>query len=252
MRVEASHVAGSVVDTAKSKNQRVQVESLKNDVIESSNDLELMVLDEFTNRQFFNIPSGVVIYCDKRDDSNRTYYYRDGWEVSRLQPPYFVKEKVALPEGQTFDGNKLPQNLNFKSDGNFNVCEQWAKGLTNEIKNVYKSIKGNGVVLDAQVTVDNGIYVLKWGQDSNEKTIQLSGDNFLKDGKIFGYGINEPEKWMKVVCYAVDNYDKLAKGYAVSENESYWIYEDNVSLVKDWMTELGALEVLSSSSVIWS
>lgn len=183
---------------------------------------------------------------------NKSYYWLKDQRVFRLESPYCVKQEAILSDGQTFDGNKLPQGLNFKPVSKFNVCEQWAQGLTNEIKNVYKSIKGNNDELDAQITVDNGIYVLKWGEDSSEKTIQLSGDNFLKDGKIFGYDINEPEKWMKVVCYAVDNYDNLAKGDAVSKNESYWIYEDNVSSVKDWMTKLGALEVLNSSSVIWS
>lgn len=179
-----------------------------------------------------------------QNDGNKTYYLvhpGDGWKVSRLQPPYCVEETTT---GPLLVDWKLSSNLSFSPENKLNVCDQWANGLTNQLKEIYKSITDKELPDGVAVSKKDNNYELKWNVNGIDKVISLSGEKFIKNGEILGYKINEPEKWLKVVCYAYENYDDITNGnqLVVTNNNEYGINDDNKQAVQTWLKSLNSGE----------
>ncbi len=239
-------------------------ENTKRDVNRETNSpqaVSLKLVSDFQFGKFWirgNDGDGIKVFESGGGDNN-SYYWSENGKVCKLEYPYCVKQEAILSDGQTFDDNKLPQGLNFTPENKLYVCEQWAAELTSEIKNVYKGIKEKDTDLDAEVVVTDSNYVLQWPKDSWEKN-KISLDNLVgSDGKIFGYEINKPDEWLKVILFLKENYDLInwGKSINVSEDdaEKYGVTVNNLEAINSFLWDsddkLKIVSIGSSTSTQW-
>jgi hypothetical protein len=100
---------------------------------------------------------------------------------------------------------------------------------------------------------------LQWPKDSWEKN-KISLDNLVgSDGKIFGYEINKPDEWLKVILFLKENYDLInwGKSINVSEDdaEKYGVTVNNLEAINSFLWDsddkLKIVSIGSSTSTQW-
>lgn len=167
-------------------------------------------------------------------ENDKTYYWKNWGSLYSVseKTPYLKSSKNfdwEISTGKQLDVGGMTATLN--------VCDKWKDSLMSKIESVYKGIYLEGANFDAEIIIDDDTYALQWPKSWDVKNkILLWGDEFVVGGKIFGYDVDKSEDWLKVVCYAVDNYEKIKGGtVVVNKNNEYGINNDNKDNVAAWL-----------------